>query len=207
MIAPRQAAQRTRSLPSQRAPRDRRTRHAITLLQALHTDATTHAHGRSLLEHLVGTAQLLLAWNAPLDCVLAGLCHSIYGTQAFRKISLSHAQRPRLQQLIGRRAEALVWLFGSLRRPTSLFKAVAGEHTLVRTRTGRSCHLDPEQRDALFIIECANLLDQGVSLALARRLLKLAQPSPHTPPAMLSALQKEMRLALYARSRIRISSH
>ncbi|GAB4062288.1 DUF6817 domain-containing protein [Uliginosibacterium sediminicola] len=202
-----QSARRGLSLPAQRLPRERRTRQAIVLLQSLHTDGTAHAHGRSLLEHLVGTAQLLLAWNAPLDHVLAGLCHSVYGTQAFRKISLAHAQRPRLQQLIGRRAEALVWLFSTLRRPACLLKASAGGHCLVRTRAGRSRHLDPDTLGALFVIECANLLDQGVSLALARRLLKLARRHAVTPPAMLQALQKEMRLALYARSRIHISSH
>ena len=37
------------------------------------TDNNSHS-GRNLMEHLVGTAELLMEWKCDKDIVLAGLC-------------------------------------------------------------------------------------------------------------------------------------
>ncbi|MFT3735922.1 MAG: hypothetical protein QM776_12990 [Rhodocyclaceae bacterium] len=165
--------------PAQQMPRHPRLARAIALLQEVGADQHPHTHGRSLLGHLVGTAQLLIAWNAPIATVLAGLCHSIYGTNAFRPVSLPRHQRQRLRNAIGPRAERLVWLFANLRRPTTLQRAVRHGHTLVRTRSGRTHHLDRRDIEQLFILECANLLDQGAPRQLVRQLRRDARHSKH----------------------------
>ncbi|MDB5800824.1 MAG: hypothetical protein JWL63_1763 [Rhodocyclales bacterium] len=186
-------------LPAQRRPRDAKCRAAIDLLIASGAAELAHASDRSLLTHLVGTARLLLAWNAPIDTVRAGLCHSIYGTNAFRKASIAHTQRPVLQRVIGRRAEALVWLFSRLQRPATLLRATHHGTTLVKQRSGRTRHLDSSALQQLFILECANLFDQGVSMARARQLHGHATRLPWSPSLMVRAMQRQRRDAHRAR--------
>lgn len=180
-------------LPPGRQAHDPRLLAAIQLLIAQGADKTAHAHERSLLTHLVGTARLLLAWNAPINTVRAGLCHSIYGTNVFRKVSLGTQERTRLQQTIGRRAEALVWLFSQLRRPATLLRALRNDTGLVRERSGRTRHIDAYTLQQLFILECANLLDQGISMSRTRKLLREAVRLPNVHPEMLRSLREQHR--------------
>jgi hypothetical protein len=187
-------------LPGRRLPRDARSLAAIRLLQARGADRTAHAHERSLLTHLVGTAQLLLAWNAPIDTVRAGLCHSIYGTNAFRISTLAHDERALLRQTIGRRAEMLVWSFSRLRRPNTLLRAVSRHHRLVRERSGRTRRIETSVLQQLFILECANLLDQGISIPRANRLRRCASRQTFISRAMLETMDDQYRQALLARS-------
>ncbi|GAA5169747.1 DUF6817 domain-containing protein [Viridibacterium curvum] len=165
--------------PAQQMPRHPRLARAIALLQAVGADNHPHTHGRSLLGHLVGTAQLLIAWNAPIATVLAGLCHSIYGTNAFRPVSLPRHQRQRLRNAIGPRAEHIVWLFANLRRPATLERAMRSHRTLVRQRSGRTRHCRLDDLQQLFVLECANLADQAPrrqQLSELRALAKRAAP-------------------------------
>jgi len=69
--------------------------------------------GHSLLEHLTGTASLLMDWECSNDVVLAGLCHSIYGTDSYHTVTVDHSKRDEVRSLIGERAEALAWEFGT----------------------------------------------------------------------------------------------
>jgi hypothetical protein len=186
-------------LPAQRLPRDNRSLAAIGLLLARGADNTAHATDRSLLAHLVGTAQLLLAWDTQIDVVRAGLCHSIYGTNAFLTSSLAPDERRLLQQTIGRRAESLVWLFSRLQRPATLISSLHNNALLVRQRCGLTRHVAPSALQQLFILECANLFDQGVPMQRARQLQRLAAHLPGTPHEMLQAMQDQRRRALLAR--------
>ncbi|HSD38482.1 MAG TPA: hypothetical protein VLC92_13300 [Rhodocyclaceae bacterium] len=186
-------------LPGQRLPRDRRCLAAIHLLLARNADKTAHAHERSLLTHLTGTTRLLLLWDAPIDTVRAGLCHSIYGTNAFRTASLARHERALLQQTIGRRAEALVWSFSTLRRPATLLRALRRDATLVRERSGRTHRIELTALQQLFMLECANLLDQGLSLPRTQQLLRQALRCPGTPKTMLDTLSAQLRQTRLAR--------
>jgi hypothetical protein len=76
-------------------------------------------HGRRrLLDHLVGTRALLLAWGARPALADAGLFHSAYGTEAYAAASLPPSRRAEVRTLVGPEAEELAWLFGVLRRET-----------------------------------------------------------------------------------------
>src|SRR5689334_19751445 len=71
-----------------------------------------HAHGRTLLDHLVETHTILRRWNQPVWLQRAGLIHSVYGTDAFGHQVLPAARRAELAALAGERAERLAYLFG-----------------------------------------------------------------------------------------------
>ena len=64
----------------------------IDLLIDLNTDSSSHSQG-TLIDHLQNTYELLKQWNNPNYVWLAGLFHSIYGTQIYKKQSLGLQQR------------------------------------------------------------------------------------------------------------------
>ena len=99
--------------------------------------------GNSLLEHLTGTASLLMDWGCSNDVVLAGLCHSIYGTDSYHTVTVDHSKRDEVRSLIGERAETLAWEFGNRKNPRIVSFITNNETDLI-------------------VIECANLIEQNV---------------------------------------------
>src|SRR5580704_14622773 len=89
----------------------------VQFLRGVNIEAREHSE-RGLLDHLLGTRQLLLEWGArPVLCD-AGLFHSVYGTEGYKHATLPLSMRSRVQELIGNEAESLVWLFCFMRRKT-----------------------------------------------------------------------------------------
>lgn len=130
--------------------------------------------GGTLFEHLERTAALLESRRARPDLVLAGLCHASYGTGGFHTALLPLAQRETLRELIGPRAEELVYRYCSCDRefPATLDEP---ERRLLRDRfTGEVLALDPQTMRDFLELTYANELD------VAR----------HTPdPALRAALR------------------
>jgi len=115
--------------------------------------------GGTLLEHLVRVAGTLAAWGADGDVRLAGLCHATYGTDGFGTALLEVGRRAELRQLIGARAENLVYLYGSLDRAAT-YPRLGDATVLVRDRfTG--LELTPSEEDIRAVVEitAANELD------------------------------------------------
>ena len=95
-------------------------------LEQLGTDETEHTHG-SLREHLRGTYALLAGWGASEETCLAGLFHSIYGTEKFKTTTIPLDQRDNVRHRIGDEAERLVYLDAVLdARPCTRTSNVAG---------------------------------------------------------------------------------
>jgi hypothetical protein len=67
----------------------------------------------SFRAHLKGTHDILESWGCSPQLCLAGLCHSIYGTESFSKAPASLENRAYVQDLIGKEAEQLAYLFGA----------------------------------------------------------------------------------------------
>lgn len=91
-----------------------------SLFQALHSMGSgefVHLNG-SLAQHLIGTAALLEAWQAPRTVRTAGLFHAAYGTAGFETSLTPHSASARQQiaELIGADAEQLVYLYGCCHR-------------------------------------------------------------------------------------------
>ena len=105
-------------------------------------DDNNHSN-RSLLDHLLGTAELLMSWKCDTDIVLAGLCHSIYGTDSYHTVTVDHSKRDEVRSLIGERAETLAWEFGNRKNP-------------------RIASFISNNETDLIVIECANLIEQNV---------------------------------------------
>jgi len=72
-------------------------------------------HGnKSFFDHLLGTYNLLKKTGQEEDICFAGLFHSIYGNDVFDK--KTETDREKIKELIGPKAEELVWTFNSTPR-------------------------------------------------------------------------------------------
>src|SRR5262245_40262784 len=67
------------------------------------------SHTKSYLGHLVNVHNLLQSQGLDREVCLAGLFHSIYGTERFQGFKLEFERRGELQTLIGTRAEQLAY--------------------------------------------------------------------------------------------------
>lgn len=153
-----------------------------TLLHHLGAAGVTHS-GRTLLEHLAGTAALLRQWGCSEHVAAAGMYHSIYGTNAFSFACQSPQLREEIVAAIGREAEHLVYLFAISHRPSAWLTAFH-EGSVVSRLDGSRHPVTGEQLRELITIECANLVEQGAVAGFVEALLKL--PASHRQ-ALISA--------------------
>jgi hypothetical protein len=89
----------------------------LRFLRKANTDGMPHT-GRGLLDHLLGTRELLVEWEARPALRDAGLFHSVYGTEYYELKAIPLTMRNEVRQLIGDEAESLAWLFCMIRRET-----------------------------------------------------------------------------------------
>ena len=127
-----------------------------TFLISLDANKTRHS-GRTLFDHLKGVHDLLRDWDNEHHVCMAGLFHSIYGTNTFKHQSLN--DRSRLIEMIGLKAENLVHLFSTADRP--LFASIE----------------DKNVRRDLLEIEAANILEQGGNVNTLRKLARMRELS------------------------------
>jgi hypothetical protein len=136
-----------------------------------------HAHGRNLFEHFLGTQNLLERWGATEEVCSAGLFHAVYGTDRYKLKLLDTGQRAAVRELIGERAERLVFLFSNLRRPQELLEAAS----------------DPSagwELTSLIEIECANMVDQTRGSSCDRLIAdNLSDPSRQRRDVFAAALR------------------
>ena len=122
---------------------------------------------RTLMTHLQGTYDILKQWGMDESVCLAGLFHSVYGTDAFSLQPVARDESQQVVALIGERAEHLVNLYCSVSRKT-LFLANKPEDILFRID---NCKEDISNADmcGLLHIEYANLIEQGQAMGLKGR--------------------------------------
>ena len=121
-------------------------------LKELHADQTFHS-GRTLYEHLCKVEEILRICRCEEEICLAGLYHSVYGTNAFTVITTT--DRDKVKEIIGERAEFLAWLFCNAQRPFCWF---CGNNIVLID--GSSVFVDDKTLHDLQMIEGANLLEQ-----------------------------------------------
>jgi hypothetical protein len=66
-----------------------------------------------LVGHLIGTFDILKSWGCSEDLCIAGLCHSIYGTESYRRNPIELSERDNIKSIIGTEAEMMVYFFGA----------------------------------------------------------------------------------------------
>ena len=74
----------------------------VALLEEIGAGKVRHSH-ETLLDHLVGVADILVRWETDEDTVNVGLFHSIYGTEIFQHATVGLDERPRIRRAIGER--------------------------------------------------------------------------------------------------------
>ncbi len=131
-----------------------------------HGAASTSHSGRTLWDHLVGVHQILCNHQAPDYLCVAGLFHSVYGTQAFKRVTVEKTLRHEVQQLIGQQAESLVMAFSELPRP-KLFEQYVRNQDSINDLPDWIVTLDTAFNKQQFLqdllaLECANLAEQRV---------------------------------------------
>jgi hypothetical protein len=147
----------------------------LKLLERLRLNRVSHS-GRDLRQHLVGTWQLLNQWHMPQPVCVAGLCHSLYGTNVFR-VSVLHrpSDRRRLASIIGPRAEHLVYLFSLIDRPRALLSVDKRADKVGIKVSGARSVVAVSKRTyiSLLAIELANLIEQGSQWPFLEKLYRL----------------------------------
>ncbi len=131
------------------------------LLDRYGTDENPHAKG-SLREHLIGTHRLLNEWGNPPHVSLAGLFHSIYGTQHYKVSSTSLRSRENIAAGIGEKAEQLAYLFCVTDRIGLFFEVDKSEPRLWDFVKSELVSVSPDVIQELVEIEIANYVEQQV---------------------------------------------
>ena len=86
-----------------------RYKRSAEFLKTLGTQDIRHID-KPYLAHLVAVFKGLEAWECGEDVCLAGMFHSIYGTEMFQGYKLPFERRAEVRDLIGERAERLAWV-------------------------------------------------------------------------------------------------
>ena len=133
----------------------------IEFLRGLGTEDVPHSGEKGFLAHLVSVFRNLEAWGADQDLCRAGLFHSIYGTELFRRWSLPLDRRGDVRALIGERAEWIAFVNCLMDRST--FDALLesdGPYRLRNRETGETLELSREDYDDLVRLHLCDWLEQ-----------------------------------------------
>jgi hypothetical protein len=144
---------------NRRGGMDEQLENRLRFLRKANTDGMPHSDC-SLLDHLLGTRQLLVEWDARPALCDAGLFHSVYGTEYYELKAVPLTMRNEVQQLIGEEAESLAWLFCMMRRET-LFQNPGrkGEFRVQHRLTDEWLPLKKVQYQDLLTMTVANTLE------------------------------------------------
>jgi uncharacterized protein DUF6817 len=121
---------------------------------------------RSFRAHLIGTWRILTDWGVSKTVCRAGLLHSAYSTSFYPHALYRVTHRPFVRQLIGHRAEALVYRFCAISR-RELWARVhdrsCQEALTVPNRFNTSLRIKLRAVDVrnLAIVESANIAEQS----------------------------------------------
>ena len=147
------------------------------LLRQLGVEKVEH-YGRSLLQHLDGTYKLLNQWGNSEEVCVAGLFHSVYGTERLDSSKLESIDRSELEKVIGKYSELLVFLFSMANRTLLLTQNILPPFQIVRHDTSEAITVAPDTLSALLEIGAANLVEQ----------------MPYLPPAASVTVREEVGL-------------
>jgi hypothetical protein len=136
---------------------------ALLLLEELGVSDRRHLAGRSRAEHLTATFEILADWDAPEEVTLAGLFHSVYGTEAFDHPSLppDGLSRLKVRNAIGAAAERLAYMFCALER--EMFLANPAGRRLANRFDGTTLAFQAGDLAAICEIYMANEIDLAIA--------------------------------------------
>ncbi len=117
---------------------------------------------KSYLAHLIATYKLLEAQGFSRDACLAGMFHSIYGTEKFQGFTLPLERRAEVRALIGDRAERLAYVNCAMDRASfdRVVDQVNGPYRFVNRITGAPVELSQADFDDLCRVHLYDWLEQ-----------------------------------------------
>jgi hypothetical protein len=165
-----------------------RQRRPLRFLRERGADALAHSD-TTLTLHLRRVHLLLKAWGAGTDVAAAALLHSIYGTEFLRDAVTAASERVYVRELIGERAEALVWLWHSLQRESLTACADHAQDPYVVSRlTGERLPLTRTQFAGLANLMIADAVEQLPRRDAAARARQRGLLTPLFPFALPAAV-------------------
>lgn len=135
---------------------DQKLQKIMVQLRELGADAIPHGP-RSLLDHLIGTYDVLNRWRCDSDVCKAGLFHSVFGTPSFPHALVADDYLDTIRNLIGERALLLVRMFSRMDL-SSLIGIVAGDKF---ADGGGPVEVSIDDQRALVCLVWANVLEQS----------------------------------------------
>ena len=140
---------------------DPKYREMIDFLRGLGTEDVPHSGEKGFLAHLVAVARDLESWGCDRDVCRAGLFHSIYGTELFRRWSLPLERRGEVRALIGERAEWLAFVNCMMDRTSFEVLLESQGNFCIRNReTGEPIELSRQDYDDLVYLRLCDWLEQ-----------------------------------------------
>lgn len=124
-------------------------------------DGASH-HREAFIDHQVRVGRILLSWGCDLPVCLAGVAHSLYGTE-FGGTDFDRGRRSELQGILGERAERLVDLNCRMTRASLDDLVIRGAPEgagLIDRFDGNAIPLGEGEIDDLCRIQLADWLDQ-----------------------------------------------
>jgi len=131
-----------------------------------HTDAR-------LIDHLVGTYEIVKRWGCSEHLCAAALCHSIYGTESFSKNPATLENRKYLKETIGEKAERLTYLFGAHVKESLWTNPVESPTFRIQDRfENGEIEISKDDFGDLVTLTLANWLEQRPRAAIEHRALR-----------------------------------
>jgi Domain of unknown function (DUF6817)/2OG-Fe(II) oxygenase superfamily len=133
----------------------------------------THHSGKDLLKHLTNTYRILRRWGCPEYLCVAGLFHSVYGTEAFRHAMFGLRQRQLIRDRIGPDAEHAAYLYCVATR-RSLYENLEREalYSLRTVRDGTRIPISRKCLADLIALDLANSLEQLTRIPLTPKMVE-----------------------------------
>jgi len=118
---------------------------------------------KSYLAHLIGVHQLMKSHGLDEHLCLAGLFHSIYGTEKFQGFKIAIDRRADLEQLIGPRAERLAYWNCMMDRVTldEQLAQLDGPYRIRNRETGEWMELTREEYEDLCCVHLFDWIEQA----------------------------------------------
>jgi hypothetical protein len=117
---------------------------------------------KNYLAHVIGVYRLMQAQGCTPELCLAGMFHSIYGTELFQDFQLPLERRPEVRGLIGERAERLAYLNCAVDRASldRAARADAEPYRITDRLTGEEIRLARQDFDDLCRVQLYDWLEQ-----------------------------------------------
>lgn len=138
-------------------------RRMVEFLRSLGIEEVPHSGEKGFFAHLVGVYNDLQRWGAEQDVCRAGLFHSIYGTEMFRRWALPVERRGEVQELIGERAEWIAYVNCVMDRSTFYTQVddeSDGPYRIRNRETGEMMEMTRPDFDELVRVHLCDWLEQ-----------------------------------------------